>query len=533
MEELGYLLLVLHSHQPFIRHPELNYSFEENWLCEAIVESYLPLISICQGWLRDGVEARLTFSVTPSLCELFADPLLEQRCARYIDERSEFLRREAGRLRGQEPLGRLAQMHFERFTWSRQAYDGWQRNPAAAFRHLRDSRVASLIASAATHAYLPLWDQAEDFVRLQIELGAEHYQRCFGARPVGMWLPECGYAQSLDGPLRDSGIRYFFADAHGLLYGTPRPRFAEFAPVHTPCGVAAFGRDLQSHVQVWVKTSGYPGDPAYLDPAGDIGYTWGLECLGPLTHQEGRLPAGIRYYRGGNGWPRDFYDPRAAMARCEQHAGHFVQRWCERVRILNREMGRKPVLVALFDAEHFGHCWHEGPRWLDLVVRKLAPEDSPIRMITAEEYLRLYPANQVVSPSASSWGYHGYHETWLMGKNHWIYPAAYRAMDEFRELAGRGPGFRNAHRVALNQYLRELLLAQASDWAFNIWTDTTPEYARKRITEHLKNADALRGQIEAGAVDFAWLDPVRHRNNIFENFDLLETYSKIREYDRH
>jgi 1,4-alpha-glucan branching enzyme len=154
-------------------------------------------------------------------------------------------------------------------------------------------------------------------------------------------------------------------------------------------------------------------------------------------------------------------------------------------------------------------------------------------MITAEEYLRSYPTNQVIAPSASSWGYHGYHETWLMGKNHWIYPALYEAMDRFRELAGRSPEFRNTHRVALNQYLRELLLAQASDWAFNIWLDTTHVYARKRILGHLENMDTLRQQMETGACDSAWFDSVRHKDNIFGNLDLLETYGRVRGYDSH
>ena len=39
----GYLCLVLHTHLPFVRHPEEEYFLEENWLFEAITETYIPV----------------------------------------------------------------------------------------------------------------------------------------------------------------------------------------------------------------------------------------------------------------------------------------------------------------------------------------------------------------------------------------------------------------------------------------------------------------------------------------------------------
>ena len=38
---------------------------------------------------------------------------------------------------------------------------------------------------------------------------------------------------------------------------------------------------------------------------------------------------------------------------------------------------------------------------------------------------------------------------------------------------------------ALKQAARELLLAQSSDWAFILRSGTSPEYARKRVKDHL------------------------------------------------
>ena len=71
---LGYLCLVLHAHLPFVRHPEYEDFLEEDWLYEAITETYIPLLDAFEGLERDGVDWRLTMSVTPSLAAMLADP---------------------------------------------------------------------------------------------------------------------------------------------------------------------------------------------------------------------------------------------------------------------------------------------------------------------------------------------------------------------------------------------------------------------------------------------------------------------------
>src|SRR2546427_4355380 len=81
----GYFALVLHAHLPFVRHPEHEKFLEENWLFEAITESYVPLLQVLQGWERDGIEAPITLTLTPTLCSMLQDPLLQQRYGRHLD----------------------------------------------------------------------------------------------------------------------------------------------------------------------------------------------------------------------------------------------------------------------------------------------------------------------------------------------------------------------------------------------------------------------------------------------------------------
>src|SRR6476469_3231792 len=81
----GDLALVLHAHLPFIRHPEHRYHLEENWLYEATVATYLPLLEVFRGLARDGVRSRFTMSMSPPLLSMLSDDLLKTRFAAYFD----------------------------------------------------------------------------------------------------------------------------------------------------------------------------------------------------------------------------------------------------------------------------------------------------------------------------------------------------------------------------------------------------------------------------------------------------------------
>src|SRR5437660_1401658 len=74
----GYLSLVLHAHLPFVRHPEHERFLEENWLYEAITETYVPLLQVLEKWLQDGVRSPITLTLTPTLCSMLGDSLLQE-----------------------------------------------------------------------------------------------------------------------------------------------------------------------------------------------------------------------------------------------------------------------------------------------------------------------------------------------------------------------------------------------------------------------------------------------------------------------
>ena len=116
----GYLCIVLHAHLPYIRHPEYDYFLEENWFYEAITETYIPLLGIFERLLNDGVDFRITVSLSPPLVEMFDDDLLKRRYQRYIERLIELSDRERHRTKGDihfEPVVRMYAQRFRRIQY--------------------------------------------------------------------------------------------------------------------------------------------------------------------------------------------------------------------------------------------------------------------------------------------------------------------------------------------------------------------------------------------------------------------------------
>ena len=180
---------------------------------------------------------------------------------------------------------------------------------------------------------------------------------------------------------------------------------------------------------------------------------------------------------------------------------------------------RKPVVVAPYDAELYGHWWFEGPWFLDFLIRKVAYDQRTFRLVTPSDDLREHPRNQVATPPLSSWGSGGYANMWLDGSNDWIYRHLHHCARQMVGLARDFPEATVLQRRALNQAARELLLAQSSDWAFIMKTGTMVDYAVRRTKEHVLRFLRLHDQVRGGNIDEPWLSHVESRNNIFPEID--------------
>ncbi|UCH53508.1 MAG: DUF1957 domain-containing protein [Pseudomonadota bacterium] len=517
----GYFALVLHAHLPFVRHPEHARFLEEDWFFEALTECYLPLLDVFETLASERVPYFVTISLSPTLLSMMCDPLLQQRYVRYLDERLAALEGERSRTARQPALRKVVAYYAGQYAQRRRRFIEHDRlDVTRAFRRLMCAGYLEIITCAATHGYLPLLAVNEASLYAQLSMAVRTHMRILGRRPRGIWLPECGYKRGLDRILNEFGLDYFFVESHGLLLAEPHARYGVHRPIRTPGGPAAFGRDYASAQQVWSATDGYPGDPDYRDFYRDVGFDVHARHIERMRHAGERGFTGLKYHRvTGNGARKRLYHPDRAQQRAAAHAEHFLAQRRAQVEWLTSFFNTPPIVVAPYDAELFGHWWYEGPQWMDFLLRAMADDGSTVRTIHPSDYLNRYGELQNCSPPESSWGAGGYHEMWLSEANDWLYPLLHTAAARMQQLVRITPQATGTARRTLDQAARELLLAQASDWAFMMKTGTTAAYATERAKTHLHRFERCARMVESGCYDDAYLVEIEGRDNLFSDID--------------
>ena len=93
-KEKGYVSFILHAHLPFIHHPESENYLEEQWLYEAISETYLPLLINFTKLEKENVDFRITMSMTPPLLNMLDNKLLQKRYIKYLNKHIELAKKE-------------------------------------------------------------------------------------------------------------------------------------------------------------------------------------------------------------------------------------------------------------------------------------------------------------------------------------------------------------------------------------------------------------------------------------------------------
>jgi 1,4-alpha-glucan branching enzyme len=517
----SYLVLLLHAHLPYVHHPEDDQFLEEKWLFEAISETYLPLLRMMDALERDQVPFKLALSMSPTLTTMLRDELLQQRYVNHLRLMLELADREIRRTRDDATFGPLARMYQTLYENNlRDFTEKYENDITRGFDYYYKRGKLEILATAATHAFLPLYMQHPPAVRAQVQVGIADNARVFGKSPRGFWLPECGYAPGLEHYLADHGIEYFFVATHGLVFAEERPTSGVYEPIVCSNGLAAFGRDHVTTNAVWSAEDGYPSDISYRDFYRDIGHDLPFDYIGPFLPENSiRINTGFKYYAvTGKTDHKLPYVPEAARRKAAEHAENFVYKLTERVNRLRELMETPPVVSCPFDAELFGHWWFEGPMWLESLIRGIA-ESEVIELTTPSEYLRNVPDHQPGQPALSSWGNKGYSEVWLDGSNDWIYRHTHKAIERMCELVERFPDESGLKKRALNQAAREVLLSQASDWPFIMRAGTAVPYAVSRVKDHIANVAHVYEALSRGTIGTEWLTRVERQHDIFPEID--------------
>jgi len=507
MAQSADVVFYLHAHLPYLLGHG-TWPHGSVWLYEAAAGVYLPLIRRLRGLAGRGVPLRLGVGFTPTLVEQLADPRFEGGLREYLRGHAAAAADDARgfEAEGNPHLAGLARVWEAEFQGLLEEFGRLDGGILGGFRELADGSFLEFSAGAATHGYLPLLGR-EDAVERQVRLGLLSHGRHLGGWSGGFWLPECAYRPgrewrrpfTADSPsprestgvhLDAAGVRYTFVDAHLVearvpedtpgdpvllenyrdsrrQFRTPYPDRSPYG-VYTPDGSAfrVLVRDSAANRQVWDGFFGYPGDADYRE-----------------FHRR-RWPSGLRYWRVtgkdvyvGHKAP---YDPEAARMKVREHAGHYVGVLEE---LASKAPGGGIVITLPFDCELFGHWWYEGPEWLSLVLEGVAASER-LTPASPSEILVRVPAEPVVLREGS-WGYDGYHKVWLGEHARDYWDAVYTAEDRLAAATVKhGDEGRELARRILAAAARELLLLEASDWPFLIFSHSARDYAHLRYNQH-------------------------------------------------
>jgi 1,4-alpha-glucan branching enzyme len=430
----GDLAIVLHSHMPYVEGFG-TYPFGEEWLFDAVIRSYLPVLEVA----RD-----LTMTVTPVLADQLEDAAAAERLRRFLVE-WRIGAAEADLRQVPEECRAACEGERERYAHALELLDAAGGDPLVPFQRAAAEGRVALAASAATHAVLPLLATRRG-LQLQLDAGIRSHRRRFGW-DGGFWLPECAYVPGLEWRLAEQGVRWFCVDqsAH-------REPLEALAPVRTGAGPVALPIDWEAISWLW-SLDGYPSDPAHAQFAG-------------------KSLRGIRIWRVGGG----AYDPAAAAAVARRQADEFLAAAAQRLRTYAEGSGRRGLLVFAIDTELLGHWWSEGPIWLQAVLE--GAEAAGIRLLTVPQALADHePVERPLR--ASTWGEDKDLRTWDSPPVADLATGARRL--ELRLLRAVSGGLRGD---GLLRAARELLAAQASDWAFLDQRKQAGDYAYRRATDH-------------------------------------------------
>ena len=518
------LVLVLHGHIPDVLGHG-TWPHGANWLYEAAAETYLPFLRAAERLLEGGVPLRATVGMTPILCEQLTDGRFASGFDAYLAQRADAARKDREHLAPLGDRGAAALAAFwERFyVETRADFASRPGGIVGAFRDLADRGALEMIASAATHGFLPLLPNDRAIER-QLDVGLATHARHFGREARGIWLPECAYRpagpwtspadghveerRGLEDFLSSRGVGYFFVETHLVKGGRHEPAYG--GVVETPESgstpydlhvvrasdggkIGVLARDPLSSQQVWSGKVGYPGDGRYLE-----------------FHKK-RAPSGHRYWRVtdsrldlGDKLP---YDAAAIPAALDSHATHFVH-LLESAPTLPGGDGAN--VVAMFDFELFGHWWFEGVAFLEAVFRKLEGRPGVVPRTAGEALAATHPRG--IRLPAGTWGRGGDFQVWWNDHTapYWREVSACEAAIELFED--------RRHTIPPRLFAaleRQALLLQSSDWPFLIDNEVSRDYADARIAGHVRDFWRLARMADSGEVDAGFLDELDDRDRLF------------------
>lgn len=478
-EPVGTCCIVLHTHLPWLAHHG-SWPVGEEWLYQSWAASYLPVLDMLERLAGEGRRDLLTLGVTPVLAAQLDNPY----CLREFHTWLGFWQTRAEGLAGSsDPVGReLGSREFRASQVALRLYERrWRHGGSPVLRRLVDGGTVELLGGPATHPFLPLLD--DRVASFALSAGLDDTSARLGKRPAGIWAPECGYRPGLEDLYAAHGVQRFLVDGPTLL-GAGRSTGSAWRVAGSD--VVAFGRDLEVTYRVWSPRRGYPGGPWYRD-------------FHTYDHDSGFRPARVTSTRTPT-HEKAPYDRERALAAVSADADDFVAVVRQRLVDLGAAGARPPLVTVAYDTELFGHWWHEGPEFLEAVLRGLPAAGVQLRTLRGAVESGHVAGSVELGPG--SWGSGKDWRVWdgaavadLVTTNGQV---SKRLLDVVDSQLGRGRPAAAGRRDDLDQLARDALLTLSSDWAFMVSKDSAAGYARERVAAHETAFSALARAIDEG-----------------------------------
>ena len=502
----GAFCLVLHSHLPWLPGHGV-WPLGEEWLHQAWVESYLPLVAELDALAAEGQRDVLTLGVTPVLAAQLDHPGMLADAGTWAGL-WEMRAREMGAGRDAHRREMAAYEYAAAARARTLLATRWAGGGSPVLRSLRDAGVVELLGGPAAHPFLPLL--LPEFAAVALEAGLADASARLGQRPGGIWSPECGYSPGLADIFAAAGVDHFLVDEQTVRAAGGHPH-AAWRVAGTD--VVAVPRDLEVTNLVWSSRSGYPAAGSYRDFHVREEFT-GIR-LWSITHPD----AGIEH-KGG-------YDPAAASAQLDHDVAHFVEAVRGRLAGIAESSGAPGLVVAAYDTELFGHWWFEGPEFLKNVALEFAKPESQVKLISCTDYLDQFPPAAYVALPEGSWGAESNNSVWLNEDTAWTWKHIYPSELAVQQIANSDLWHGNETATRLvKQICRELLLLESSDWQFLITTKAARDYAEKRFNTHLEQFRALldtwrrfEATRQISAEKLQELEAIELRDSVFQEID--------------
>ncbi len=521
------LLFIFNTSQEYIKHigeDAEKYAAEESFLFESISNTYIPLLKMLEKFEHESLPVKFAIVLTPVLCTLLEDSVIQQKYVDWLDKKIEFGKKELERVSGNSALSDAVSLCLEKAENDKNDFEAFGRRLVKRFAEFQKKNYVEILATCATDIFLPYYNDIPEILNAQVEAGIFAYRSFFGNVPEGFWLPELGYYDGIERVLRSYGVNYTVVDSKSFLFSEIEPKKGIFGPARFANALVVFGKEPFSDKEIF-GSEGYAKNSVYRSENRDVIFSLPSDKIESFVKEgTARYSVGYKYWTKASDSEEEVINPLEtenvyskgnAMRQCILDASDFVNKKCEKLAKAEKLLSdsKNVSMVITLNVTKLSENWSESVDWIEQVFRKICETDVQLEIPKnlAKEPFEL----QRISPCYGSSSGVGYGEDLLSSKNNWMMRYVRKASERMVDLSDRFPTDTGLKARLLNLGAKELMFAQSSGWAKMIHNGIFPEYAAMRFKQSINDFTSVFDALGSNTVSTEWLTKLEAQHQIF------------------